>query len=54
MEVKMYMDECHRLREVAKELAQSKNVFMDPKQRNEIDKRFMEQNIIIEQLRNEN
>jgi len=27
---------------------------MDPKQRNEIDKRFMEQNMIIEQLRNEN
>lgn len=27
---------------------------MDPRQRYEIDKRFMEQNIIIEQLRNEN
>lgn len=48
------MEECNRLKEIIQELVKSKDPLMDPKQRNEIDKKFMEQNIIIEQLRSEN
>ena len=54
LEVKMYMEECSRLRQLAKDVIRWKDPLMDPLQKQEIDKRFMEQNMIIEQLRNEN
>lgn len=54
LEVKMYMEEWSRLRQLAKDVIRWKDPLMDPQQKLEIDKRFMEQNMIIEQLRNEN
>lgn len=54
MEVKTYMDECNRLRGLARDIIKCKDPLMDPQQKSEIDKRFMEQTMIIEQLRNEN
>lgn len=54
MEVKMYMEECNRLRILSREVIKSKDPLMDPQQKQEIDKKFMEQNMIIEQLRAEN
>lgn len=53
-EIKMYIEEWNRLRALAKDIIVSKDPLMDPKQRSEIDKKFMEQNMIIEQLRSEN
>lgn len=42
------------MRILAREVITSKDPLMDPQQRSEIDKRFLEQNMIIEALRNEN
>lgn len=42
------------MRLLAKDVIISKDPFMDPQNKEEIDKRFSEQNIIIEQLRGEN
>lgn len=51
MEIKTYMEECTRLRGLAKDVIQSKDPLMDPQQKLQIDKRFMEQNVIIGKLR---
>ena len=53
MEVKTYMDECNRLRILARSVITSKDPLMDPMQKNELDKKFNDQIIIIEQLRGE-
>lgn len=51
MEVKTYMEECVRLRGLAKDVIQCKDPLMDPQQKLQIDKRFMEQNVVIGKLR---
>jgi len=54
MEIKMYMNEWNRLKGLTREIIRSKDPLSDPNQKMEIEKRFEEQNQIIEQLKSDN
>ena len=53
-ELKMYADECQRLRAQLEELVRSRDSFADPDQMNAIEQRFQQQEMLLAQLRNEN
>ena len=54
VEMKLYMDECGRLRQQLEEVIRSKDTFADPQEVRIIEERFQQQDMIIANLRNEN
>lgn len=54
VEIKMYMDECTRLRHNLEEVIKSKDTFADPEEMKMIEERFQQQDIMIQSLKNEN
>ena len=54
VEMKLYMDECARLRGQLEEVIRSKDTFADPQEVRMIEERFQQQEIIIAELRNQN
>jgi cell shape-determining protein MreC len=54
VEIKMYMDECTRLRHQLQEVIQSKDTFADPEELKLIEAKFQQQELLINQLRSEN
>ena len=54
VEMKMYMDECTRLRHQLEEVIKSKDTFADPEELKLIEEKFAQQDALINQLRAEN
>eukprot|EP00347_Sterkiella_histriomuscorum_P007882 403347201 len=54
IENKMYIDECTRLRHQLEEVIKSKDTFADPEEMKLIESRFQQQDLLIEQLRQDN
>jgi uncharacterized protein YlxW (UPF0749 family) len=52
VEMKLYMDECARLRGQLEEVIRSKDTFADPQEVRMIEERFQQQELIIAELRN--
>lgn len=52
--MKLYMDECARLRGQLEEVIRSKDTFADPQEVRMIEERFQQQELIIAELRNQN
>ena len=53
MEIKMYMDECLRLRTSLEEVIKSKDTFADPQQLRIIEQKFQQRDEIIKNLQAE-
>ena len=51
--MKLYIDECARLRQQLEEVIRSKDTFADPQEVRIIEERFQQQDILISNLRNE-
>ena len=47
IEMKMYMDECTRLRHQLEEVIKSKDTFADPEELRAIEEKFQQQEILI-------
>ena len=54
VEMKLYIDECARLRQQLEEVIRSKDTFADPQEVRIIEDRFQQQDMLISSLRNEN
>lgn len=54
IEMKLYIDECTRLRTQLEEVIRSKDTFADPQEVRIIEERFQQQEMVIQGLRNEN
>lgn len=54
IEMKLYIDECTRLRTQLEEVIRSKDTFADPQEVRIIEERFQQQEMVIAGLRNEN
>ena len=54
VEMKMYIDECTRLRHQLEEVIKSKDTFADPEELKIIEGKFQQQDILIGNLKNEN
>jgi len=54
VEMKMYMDECTRLRHQLEEVIKSKDTFADPEELKIIEEKFQQQEQIINSMKNEN
>ena len=54
VEMKLYIDECTRLRSQLEEVIRSKDTFADPQEVRIIEERFQQQEMVIAGLRNEN
>lgn len=54
VEIKMFSDECVRLRHQLEEVIKSKDTFADPEELKMITSKFAQQDAIIVQLRSEN
>jgi hypothetical protein len=54
VEMKMYIDECTRLRHQLEEVIKSKDTFADPEELKIIEEKFQQQEIIITSMKNEN
>jgi hypothetical protein len=54
IEMKLYIDECTRLRSQLEEVIRSKDTFADPQEVRIIEERFQQQEILIGELRNQN
>ncbi len=54
VEMKLYMDECTRLRRQLEEVIKSKDTFADPEELRIIEEKFQQQDQLIQSLRNEN
>ena len=54
IEMKLYIDECSRLRQQLEEVIRSKDTFADPQEVRIIEERFQQQDLLIGQLRGEN
>lgn len=52
--MKMYIDECTRLRHQLEEVIKSKDTFADPEELKIIEGKFQQQDILIGNLKNEN
>lgn len=53
VEMKLYIDECGRLRQQLEEVIRSKDTFADPQEVRIIEERFQQQDLLIQQLRGE-
>ena len=51
VEMKLYMDECARLRAQLEEVIRSKDTFADPQEVRMIEERFQQQELVISDLR---
>jgi hypothetical protein len=49
--MKLYMDECARLRAQLEEVIRSKDTFADPQEVRMIEERFQQQELVISDLR---
>ena len=54
VEMKMYMDECTRLRHQLEEVIKSKDTFADPEELKVIEEKFQQQEMLINTMKNEN
>ena len=54
VEMKMYIDECTRLRHQLEEVIRSKDTFADPEELRLIEEKFQHQDILIKNMKNEN
>jgi hypothetical protein len=54
VEMKLYMDECTRLRTQLEEVIRSKDTFADPQEVRMIEERFQQQELVINELRTQN
>ena len=52
--MKMYMDECTRLRHQLEEVIKSKDTFADPEELRVIEEKFAQQDALIQNMKNEN
>lgn len=52
--MKMYIDECTRLRHQLEEVIKSKDTFADPEELKIIEEKFQQQDILINNMKNEN
>ena len=52
--MKLYMDECARLRSQLEEVIRSKDTFADPQEVRMIEERFQQQELAIADLRTQN
>ncbi len=53
-EVKLYMEECARLRHQLEEVIKSKDTFADPQEIKMIEQKFQQQDAIINQMQSDN
>ena len=54
VEVKLYMDECARLRHQLEEVIKSKDTFADPQELKIIEEKFLQRDAMIGQMQAEN
>lgn len=54
VEMKMYVDECTRLRHMLEEVVRSKDPLADPEELANIEEHFQQQNILIQNIKQEN
>jgi len=54
VEMKLYMDECARLRGQLEEVIRSKDTFADPQEVRVIEERFQQQEMLIGEIRAQN
>ncbi len=54
IEIKMYMDECVRLRNNLEEVIKSKDTFADPQELKIIEQKFQQRDLVIQQMQQDN